>query len=639
MIRYLTAGFLLLTFCQVVGQPLRNTVTYKIHETGREERVVSADKGPDFGIDINSSVQIDFNRDLLRQQLGSGSVADARLDLGQRFTHVAEAVSAARDAVLAAETSYKKMQQDPANEQLFRAKARDMGTKMLAILNALEPARAARLGEPRAKADMEALFMKLPYDWDLLTSMLQEELDALYADLDAKMEQEQISVEVFAARLGKGKEAVPVYLPNYNEVVTGPADFFRKVRYEVPADVLAEYEQSKTLARELEKTKDLAGVVEQMLELEYIRIKARLVTLTRDLAAAVDEAKVQIEVLKSWNDKAKLEAWLASVKDRLEETQDGREAKRLWEKLAGGYDQIVADLEAMEGLADLKDSLNGKTPEQAMTAILNATKSVSTAIDRLTDKKTWEGYKNDLDAFKAAVVELDESLKKIIMETDGPAKALLDTRDVLVKVGNTTLADGAEIAAFFQSLVGHREVLAIGDLQAPGQKSRPVTGDLNTNFDVKTIKEGRGAGDQIHVRYRLRKGDELIKEWTDIFYIRLYGFSDQYVAGVAFTHRSGEDWEPTANLSWILDYRRWPKKDQPGGPGANFRLFSGYGLSTMSLNHVEEESVELGVAPTLSFLNHRLLAGYGWNLQANENKTFAFISLRFLGRSGPITNQ
>jgi hypothetical protein len=86
-------------------------------------------------------------------------------------------------------------------------------------------------------------------------------------------------------------------------------------------------------------------------------------------------------------------------------------------------------------------------------------------------------------------------------------------------------------------------------------------------------------------------------------------------------------------MSWLLTFNQWPTTGNERPPSA-IKILSGAGLTTMALDFDPNETVELGVAPTLSFINDKVMIGFGWDLQAAKKRTFAFFSIHLLSRSG-----
>ena len=81
--------------------------------------------------------------------------------------------------------------------------------------------------------------------------------------------------------------------------------------------------------------------------------------------------------------------------------------------------------------------------------------------------------------------------------------------------------------------------------------------------------------------------------------------------------------EPLPIITWSVRYRGWPEDD---GRGVGTRLLNhiGFGVSTMTLDFVD-----VGLAGTFS-LGDLVFVGGGLNLQATDDRTFWFFSLRLL---------
>lgn len=56
----------------------------------------------------------------------------------------------------------------------------------------------------------------------------------------------------------------------------------------------------------------------------------------------------------------------------------------------------------------------------------------------------------------------------------------------------------------------------------------------------------------------------------------------------------------------------------------------------LTLDTVDEESVELGIAASIAVFDDRIVFGYGQNLQAEENEGFFFFSVRLLKINAPF---
>ena len=180
---------------------------------------------------------------------------------------------------------------------------------------------------------------------------------------------------------------------------------------------------------------------------------------------------------------------------------------------------------------------------------------------------------------------------------------------------------------------------AATDLPLPQDQRRlDLEGDASTSFELKTIRQERAKDDEVRVQYAFYNGTEQLDGtgWGDRFSIRVFGWQDKALASVVFTNQNSKsEFEPTAALSWILSNNRWPAENASGIKGmGSIRWLSGFGVSTMPLNFDPSQSVELGIAGTVSLINDRLLFGYGANLQSSQNKGFWFFAFRLFSTPG-----
>ena len=163
----------------------------------------------------------------------------------------------------------------------------------------------------------------------------------------------------------------------------------------------------------------------------------------------------------------------------------------------------------------------------------------------------------------------------------------------------------------------------------PGLTARSFSAGLDTRLDLLTIAGGREPGQRIVLTYELLQDEEVLLEWTDDLLIQSYGLSGATAASLAFVQRRGESkFEPNPIITWTLRYRGWPG-DNERGVGTSFFNHLGFGLSTTTLDFVDDESVEIGLAATIS-LGDLIFVGGGLNLQASDDRTFWFFSFRLL---------
>lgn len=305
--------------------------------------------------------------------------------------------------------------------------------------------------------------------------------------------------------------------------------------------------------------------------------------------------------------------------------------------LATGIDALIknshSDLELLRSMGDLRAKVENRSAPEAMEKFFDVLRSFSNQQERMgaLDPKTWtkrietiEGAwkrSGGTDAFAQA------------LKSSGPLASLHgmldDLRAVETEIGNVKDVLRTVVA---QILV-NQPARAAAELPVPkGQTRVDLSREADTAFDLIRQPQ-RHEDDTVVVRYRFFHGEQQIgREQRDEFVLRVFGWHDRTVASLAFVQQDGEDtWEPTGALSWILSRRPWPSASDDGLAGrSGFSLFSGVGLTMMPLDFAEEQSAELGIALTLSFLDNRLLIGYGQDLQASTRNRYPFVSIRLL---------
>ena len=356
-----------------------------------------------------------------------------------------------------------------------------------------------------------------------------------------------------------------------------------------------------------------------------------------------------LEVLAKWADSERLEAWLTrDLKNQLQQTDAGKQFLATWQKVRKIPEEVKSDVELVRGYADFRFTFTGMGSEQTMSSILGVLRSLplpsgsTNDLDvlRILYHQRWQQRFDDIAEFLNSLEALTEEAKGVIQSEGGPVSDFVAARDSIATLIEVLRSFGDEARQWLTQLVGtDRPMRAATQLAPPeGQKQRPVTGNLDTAFNLTTVRQSREKGDEVRVHYQFYKGNQQLegKGWTDRFVIRIFGWQDKVLASVVFTQQNGQsDFEPTAAVSWILSNNRWPSSNDTGLNGLQgIRWFSGFGISTMALDYEEEETVELGIAATISLVNDRLLFGYGANLQGQQDKGFWFFAFQLFSTPG-----
>jgi hypothetical protein len=121
--------------------------------------------------------------------------------------------------------------------------------------------------------------------------------------------------------------------------------------------------------------------------------------------------------------------------------------------------------------------------------------------------------------------------------------------------------------------------------------------------------------------------------------LKIFGASTRYFASTGFVRQMNVDrYEPSAMISYTFKYRPWAGGRRhwygwiPGILAGNF-IFSGIGVSALTLDFSDADEIETGLAVTQAMFDDHLLIGYGYNPMVDHNREFWFVSLRLFGSS------
>ncbi len=633
------------------------------------------------GIDINSSVAIDIDRwalsTKLMRRLPSEALTSDQQNLLTVLTKLREAADLIMpameatknsvDAFLAAEAARPAgSNARTAKDDVFQAQARSMGTAVRALINLLSETTEKRLlsqglsleaaadaREKSADQFLERPNLVLGYDWDLIHQKYADEIRYVEGKLEAMSSDIGVMIEIQGHRVARKGGAVALYLPGYSEVETGPSTLFQKIRFEVPPEQAALLESYKEIAKKTETARSFSDAAYKMASADFEVHRQELIQLFSGARGAVEIARENLKALEAWKDRAARDTWIERRAADLKKTEEGKKVLAAWAAAQQAIEDTRADFKALRAYGDLSENLKSASPETAMNLILGALKNLNLAGDqsltgragfRVFSRETWQGRIATIEEFAARVEKLRDPLLEALKAEDGPVGSFLAAKTSIETVIRELNAAAPAAREYLISLLGIDPIRDISEFPKPkGQKQLGLTlvSDVSTSFDLKTIAEGREPEDEIWIRYRFLRGTQEIENsgWTDKFAVRVFGWQDKFVAGLAFAKQQSQGtWEPTATLSWLLNKRCWPKPSGDDGLSGleGIDWFSGFGISTMPVDFSEVQSVEIGIGPTVSFLNDRLIAGYGWDLQTEKDRGFVFFSIRLFQKPGPL---
>ena len=636
-----------------------STVGYVEQREHGDRRLLGTDGTGFYGVDINSRMLIRVDAPALRRILGGGAgpsageaaALEARIDsLSAAAVSLDEAAKLGRSLV----ATYARL--DPAVEDAaFRSQQQHWATIVVAAKSALRSALAARLvrnGRTPAEATdsvrstMNALLGPGGRDWAAFADRLSAEIARTQAEVQALPGGPGVELAIRAFRTDAAGHTVAIPLDRYNSEQPGAASQFQKVQLAVSPEQQAVYAHLDSLAAALRATHDSSNVIVQALYAEYLQNRSQLEGLFRDADLAVKAEVPRVQALRKWTVADTLTKWLDVVRQRVGESPAFASVRTALSRAGTELEPVATQLTALQGLASLRGQLLGKDPVAAMSLLLGEAQAFSggQGMDLITafSDSAWKARAASLqDVLTAARAAGNDAVRTQLRAPDGPLAALDSAVAGLRAAADAVRsADKATLAWLRGAIVGAPPAVAASQLPVPaGQKRLPLAGDLGTAIDLTTIPGGRSINDRVDVYYDFyRGGDPSNEGWHDAFRVRSYGWSARVVAGLAFVNRQGETvWKPTPSLSWIAWYNDWPgKEDRDPGLGRSILSYVGAGLSTMSLTFDPQQAVQVGIGPTVSALDNRLLGGYGLNLQTAGRKGFWFFSIRLLSANGGL---
>lgn len=626
-------------------------------DTGRKLRT---DGRGYYGVDINSVVDINVDAPKLKAALRARTqpgAATPNTKIASRLQSLQRAAAALEATVKDLGTVFDAWKKgDPQFGAKLGASARQRG----AILGALQQARKQRLeqtmpadkAEFQAQTDFDVVLSRPPldlgYNWAELKRLFKEELDAADADLVKALETERqfaADIGIQAHLVSKGSsQGLPIFLPNYNTERAGPRTPYEKMKYaasQAELDMLKQYEDMATKMRD---AKNASDALKQVLQAQFAQLRADFDKIAAGAQAALAKFQADVGNLQTWGSAEKRKVWLDSVAAALEATPEGRKARQAWTEVEGALDEAKDDLDALRAYADLRTTTAGQDATQALDTVLrtlNALRVRDSSL-RALDENVWRARADKVRAFVAAVEALPAAVRPRLTAPDSPYAALKAARDALATFADAVKETGRAVKEWLTGVFTVQGAQDVAELPVPAGNRRQAIADnaqLGTSINLATIPGARNPGDTVRVQYSFFQGQrDLEAGWTDSFLLQAYGWSSEVIASLAFARQAhAATWKPTAAMSWLASYRDWPASGK-SGLGSPWYSSLSVGVSAMPLHSAEGQDVQIGLAPTLGFINNRILLGYGVNLQADRNKGFAFLSVRlvsFPGLSSP----
>jgi len=599
------------------------------------------------GIDINSGVDVNIDPNKLVAALAASGIGNLTKDQQKLLDRIVLLQKLMTDVDTAAKGQEEVIRLfDTASDAVFIAKKSANSHLLEQVRASLANAMVERMTSEGMSANAATKqandtigllgFGDPTTDWPKLREIITRELTAAQTAYQASEPNIGVSVEIQGHLVPRSGDPYAIPLPGYNSVQPGPVSRYEKVRAEIPTDQRKLYDQYVELAK---KTQEAKGTGD-----------ALLVALRSDFAASPFKAQLEkietdaqnVKKLVEAIDAKSIESWLKSLAQK--QAADNPADKKLVDDVTDLVAQVKKVRLTFTGLANVAafqaQVRNSPDPVAALQQIMSQFKAARGVPQELNDiRANWTQVVADFQNVTTDLKSVSGALKSALTANDSPLAPLLAPGAGLDQVKEDVLRFVDMVESYLDA---ETTAIAVGNLPVPaGQKRIDVMSkNTSTSFDLTTVPGTRSPGDNVRLGYAFYAGDKQLTSpaWTDIFDIRVYGLQDKVVASLAMIRQiSEEKFKPTAAMSWLLTYNNWPKTADDK-PRSRNTLFSGVGLTTMALDFDPNETVEIGVAPTLSFISDRILIGYGWNLQVNKKRTYAFFSIHLLSRPGFLSD-
>ncbi len=581
------------------------------------------------GIDVNSSVEILVDEDALRALITSLLPDAHRADVSM-ITVRTEKLQLLLDQISGVTTALQVLVAAARDEGVddFIARRRASSRAAAGMFDALEAAIGSRLtAEGTAQAALQdavdAILNRTQqgpgrlwnFQWDTVAVIMREEIESLRSDLNGRLNASSVTARI-QANLLRPDGPDPIFLPGYNKVETGPAVRYPKVAFAISEEEERAFAAYDSLASRIRETNDARGEITAVLRREAVEQFPEIERLSAT-ASALDDAVGSMPARLSGL-RTQLDATLQQLDSAL-----GAQVGSLTSELEAFGLRILTDVAPARAFLRLRSPTTGMTAVDAMTEILGALQYLDEDALQAFRPERWTARGRELDSILAGA---SSDAVAVVRRTTG---GLLDELTNSLERANTILQDVHSSTLVLLERLRTNDAINVPFAPPPGLTARSFSAGLDTRLDLLTIAGGREPGQRIVLTYELLQDEEVLLEWTDDLLIQSYGLSGATAASLAFVQRHGESkFEPNPIITWTLRYRGWPG-DNERGVGTSFFNHLGFGLSTTTLDFVDDESVEIGLAATIS-LGDLIFVGGGLNLQASDDRTFWFFSFRLL---------
>lgn len=654
--KLLSGAFVLaLTIISFIGmsvqaEELVDAVSYREDGgIGLFDRKIDRIRENTFMIDINSRIEIRIDGSILQSKLQpfleptNPDVLELR-DRCSRLTEAVENVTGTFRQLKNSADEYEKamISNDPKDLQSFIGSAQEAAANLIGIFEPLKIARRARLRIEKYDADdieklMESFtikFSKKGGDAHFAMKALKEEIDWADKRLGSMLDEIGLRIEISGGLQPRGGEFSPIHLENYDSVEICEVIMIPKMRFSLSDDEKMLRKQYTELAIELNE----ANTVRKKFEETLRAVAGPAIKEIEDFIAALKSLRDPIESamsgLEELGDRHSFDAFIQSIPDQLRESNHSKAVVDVLDSFNGEIGEIEANWNSLRELAAFPPPNNIRNALQAYDYII---KNAEKLAKMIPDPQIWTSSIARIETLIDAVRLLATDIPAMADSNAWPIAPAQKIENSINELMSQTKLLMMRVTGAVKLATEKKEVdELIGQIpKIEGQKRLLLSIDINSSFDLTTICAEREAGDYVRLSYKFfAGGTELDCSFRHRFMIGEFGWQSQAYASLGLTQRDhASKWNYQAPVSVLLTHRSRPNSNffsKLPDYLFNNRIVSGIGLTMLTLNYQDEESLELAFAPTIGFLSNRILLGYGWNTRADERKGFWLIGLRFL---------
>lgn len=656
----LPAVLLSLAYPAAAGR-LDQAVQLREEPIGRPTRTLPKDRHS-VRIDINSVIDIEITTGATIAPPSESADNGAKLDQATRLKAVIAGMDAWVDALNASWENATKLatlsKDDPQYNQVSVATARAQRkffSGFKAYADALKhvqegPERAAAL---RAKANELVI---LPQDEGMpkVLALLRDEIVWLNATMiavsnDLGKAGTPVGLAIDARVVHKGHET-PLHVPGYDSIKDGVRQPYQKIHFEPTPDeqkaLSGIQEEASKLAGSLQETRSiqagLRSVGDVWVNERFGRLKVAVEQADKALEKVRDDAETAATLTGALNG-PELEILVSSA------VQLGQLELQWLAAIQPGKSKLSTLRLALEQVRAAREAGN---PQLALQTMLQTPSTLASVV------ASFQSVPADMSAQASALATLIKDQVRRLPQTAAAqlpqevpeiATSAADLALALTTLRNVSNELSAARASISDTLAGMTAAALGPDVPLIPTRLVAIEQAANTSVDIVTVSN-RDEGDFLRLRiaaYKMKKGadgnllqdGEALDEYQRDLEITKFGASSRPGGGVAFLTRlqtpsdatgSSQRAQAAPTISWMIQYRSWPKSGQDGYSSSLIDLLRPAIGVHATTPRFGSSGTDIGIGPTVSFLNDLVFAGFGWDLNVATKPMYWSLGMRVI---------